>query len=96
MNSNGAWALIAGIGLKKAIAQFNKEQARSFEKYEQVEVYRMYAIKRCDTKYISAMLKEVRLVENERNGTLARFRESFEMRNTWVMHFSEDNYNRLY
>ena len=60
MNSNGAWALIAAVGPKKASAQFNKEQARSFEKYEQAEVYRKYAIKRRDTKYISAALKEVR------------------------------------
>ena len=60
MNSNGTWALIAAMGPKKASAQFNKEQARSFEKYEQAEVYRKYAIKRRDTKYISAALKEVR------------------------------------
>lgn len=60
MNSNGAWALIAAVGPKKASSQFNKEQARSFEKYEQAEVYRKYAIKRRDTKYISAALKEVR------------------------------------
>ena len=60
MNSNGAWALIVAMGPKKASAQFNKEQARSFEKYEQAEVYRKYAIKRRDTKYISAALKEVR------------------------------------
>ena len=50
MNSNGAWALIAAMGPKKASAKFNKEQARSFEKYEQAEVYRKYAIKRRDTK----------------------------------------------
>ena len=60
MNKNGAWALIVAMGAKKASAQFNKEQARSFEKYEQAEGYRKYAIKRRDTKYISAALKEVR------------------------------------
>ena len=60
MNKNGAWALIAAMGPKKASAQFNREQARSFEKYEQAETYRKYAIKRRDTKYISAALKEVR------------------------------------
>ena len=60
MNSNGAWALIAALGPKKASTQFNKEQARSFEKYEQAKVYRKYVIKRRDTKYISAALKEVR------------------------------------
>ncbi|MDU2219787.1 phage/plasmid primase, P4 family, partial [Finegoldia magna] len=51
---------IAAMGPKKASAQFNREQARSFEKYEQAETYRKYAIKRRDTKYISAALKEVR------------------------------------
>lgn len=60
MNKNGAWALIAAMGPKKASGQFNREQARSFEKYEQAESYRKYAIKRRDTKYISAALKEVR------------------------------------
>lgn len=60
MSKNGAWALIAAVGPKKASAQFNREQARSFEKYEQAESYRKYAIKRRDTKYISAALKEVR------------------------------------
>ena len=54
MSKNGAWALIAAVGPKKASAQFNREQARSFEKYEQAESYRKYAIKRRDTKYISA------------------------------------------
>lgn len=60
MNKNGAWALIATVGPKKASTQFNREQARSFQKYEQAENYRKYAIKRRDTKYISAALKEVR------------------------------------
>lgn len=60
MNKNGAWALIAAMGPKKASVQFNREQARSFEKYGQAETYRKYAIKRRDTKYISAALKEVR------------------------------------
>lgn len=60
MSKNGAWALIAAVGPKKASTQFNREQARSFEKYEQAESYRKYAIKRRDTKYISAALKEVR------------------------------------
>ena len=60
MSKNGAWALIAAVGPKKASAQFNREQARSFEKYERAESYRKYAIKRRDTKYISAALKEVR------------------------------------
>ncbi len=60
MSKNGAWVLIVAMGPKKASSQFNNEQARSFEKYELAEMYRKYAIKRRDTKYISAALKEVR------------------------------------
>ena len=39
---------------------FSEVQRRSFEKYERAEAYRKYAIKRRDTKYISAALKEAR------------------------------------
>lgn len=60
MSRNGAWALVAAMGPRKASSQFNKEQARSFEKYEQAENYRKYAIKRRDSRYITAALKEVR------------------------------------
>lgn len=37
---------------------FNSEQAHSFKKYENATAYRNFAIKRRDTKYISAALKE--------------------------------------
>ena len=60
MSENGAWAMLAAMGAKKAIAAFNTAQQRSFEKYERAETYRKYAIKRRDTKYISAALKEAR------------------------------------
>lgn len=60
MSKNGAFALVAALGPKKAKAEFNKEQSRSFEKYEQAEIYKKYAIKRRDTKYIFASLKELR------------------------------------
>jgi len=55
---NGAWELLASMGPKKATAAFNSEQARSFQKYENATTYRNYAIKRRDSKYISAALKE--------------------------------------
>ena len=48
------------MGAKKAMAAFSEVQRRSFEKYERAEAYRKYAIKRRDTKYISAALKEAR------------------------------------
>ena len=60
MSDNGAWAMLAAMGAKKAMAAFNEAQRRSFEKYERAETYRKYAIKRRDTKYISAALKEAR------------------------------------
>ncbi|WP_302772232.1 phage/plasmid primase, P4 family [Anaerotignum lactatifermentans] len=60
MSGNGAWAVLAAMGAKKAAAAFSEAQRRSFEKYERAETYRKYAIKRRDTKYISAALKEAR------------------------------------
>lgn len=60
MSENGAWAMLAAMGAKKAIAAFSEAQRCSFEKYERAETYRKYAIKRRDTKYISAALKEAR------------------------------------
>lgn len=60
MSENGAWAMLAAMGAKKAAAAFSEAQRRSFEKYERAENYRKYAIKRRDTKYISAALKEAR------------------------------------
>lgn len=60
MSDNGAWAMLAAMGAKKAMAAFSEAQRRSFEKYERAEIYRKYAIKRRDTKYISAALKEAR------------------------------------
>ena len=60
MSENGAWAMLAAMGAKKAAAAFSEAQRRSFEKYGRAENYRKYAIKRRDTKYISAALKEAR------------------------------------
>lgn len=60
MSKNGAWAMLAAMGPKKAMAAFNEVQRRSFDKYERAETYRKYAIRRRDTKYISAALKEAR------------------------------------
>ena len=66
MSDNGAWAMLAAMGAKKAMAAFSEAQRRSFEKYERAETYRKYAIKRRDTKYISAALKEARpMIQSE-------------------------------
>lgn len=58
MMKNGAWELLASMGQKKAAVAFSSEQARSFQKYENATAYRNYAIKRRDSKYITAALKE--------------------------------------
>ena len=60
MMKNGAWELLASMGPKKAAMAFSSEQARSFQKYENATTYRNYAIKRRDSKYITAALKEAR------------------------------------
>ena len=57
---NGAWEILASMGPKKAASVFSSEQARSFQKYENATTYRNYAIKRRDSKYITAALKEAR------------------------------------
>ena len=58
MMKNGPWELLASMGPKKAAMAFSSEQARSFQKYENATTYRNYAIKRRDSKYITAALKE--------------------------------------
>lgn len=58
MMKNGAWELLASMGPKKAAMAFSSEQSRSFQKYENATTYRNYAIKRRDSKYITAALKE--------------------------------------
>ena len=58
MMKNGAWELLASMGPKKASMAFSSEQARSFQKYQNATTYRNYAIKRRDSKYITAALKE--------------------------------------
>ena len=58
MMKNGAWELLASMGSKKAAMAFSSEQARSFQKHENATTYRNYAIKRRDSKYITAALKE--------------------------------------
>lgn len=60
MSKNGAWELLASMGAKKAAGAMNKTQARVFQKYENAVVYRNYAIKRRDSKYITSALKEAR------------------------------------
>lgn len=57
---NGGMEIIVSVGAKKALQMFNKEQAHTYEMYENALTYKKYAVKRRDTKYISATLKEAR------------------------------------
>ena len=59
MLKNGAWDILVSVGPKKAVDLFDEEQKRVFKEYEAVTTYRKYAIKRRDSKYIYASLKEV-------------------------------------
>lgn len=57
---NGGMEILVSAGPKKAVQMFNKEQAHTYEMYEDAVTYKKYAIKRRDTKCISATLKEAR------------------------------------
>lgn len=57
---NGGMEILVSVGPKKAVQMFNKQQAHAYEMYEDASVYKKYAIKRRDTKNISATLKEAR------------------------------------
>ena len=58
MEKNGALDILADKGPKKAIADFNDVQSHAYEKFEAADAYRKYAIKRRNSKYIAASLKE--------------------------------------
>ena len=58
--ANGGMEILASVGPKKAVQMFNKEQSHVFEQYQSALEYRKYAIKRRDSKYIAATLKEAR------------------------------------
>lgn len=60
MMGNGAWEVLVAVGPKKAPQSMNEKQLNSFKKYQEAVVYRNYAIKRRDSKYITSALKEVR------------------------------------
>lgn len=57
---NGGMEIIVYVGAKKALQMFNKEQTHTYEMYENALNYKKYAVKRRDTKCISATLKEAR------------------------------------
>jgi P4 family phage/plasmid primase-like protien len=48
------------MGSKKAAGTLNEQQSHAFDMYEAATAYRKYAIKRRDSRFIAASLKEVR------------------------------------
>lgn len=60
MVKNGAFAILASVGPKKALGMFNKAQAHSYELFEAAQAYKKYAVKRRDDKYLSSALKVAR------------------------------------
>lgn len=57
---NGGMEILVSVGPKKAVQMFNKQQAHAYEMYEDALAYKKYAIKRRDSKSITATLKEAR------------------------------------
>lgn len=60
MVKNGAFAILASVGPKKAVTMFNKVQAHSYELFEAAQAYKKYAVKRRDDKFLSSALKVAR------------------------------------
>jgi putative DNA primase/helicase len=60
MVKNGAFAILASVGPKKAIGMFSDAQKRSYDLFEAAQAYKKYAIKRRDDKYLSSALKVAR------------------------------------
>lgn len=60
MKKNGAMELIGEHGEKKAVPLFSDIQLATYRNYEQAQIYKKYAIKRRDSKYITNNLKEGR------------------------------------
>lgn len=57
---NGGMELLVSLGTKKALQAFNRQQKHAYDLLQEAETYKKYAIKRRDTKCISATLKEAR------------------------------------
>lgn len=68
MDATGAYAVIATYGKSKAPEHFTKEQLKAYLAHEGAVAYRQFVIKRRDSKYITATLKEARpMVEIEQS-----------------------------
>lgn len=62
MSENGAQELIDRNGKRKAVDMFNDAQADAYSAFAVAEAYRMFALKRRESKNVTATLKEARPV----------------------------------
>ena len=60
MNHTGASALLLGMSKQKALSLFTPEQKASYQMFERAQNYKSFVVKRRDSKYTSATLKEAR------------------------------------
>ena len=60
MDNTGASAIIAEVGKNKAVELFSEDQMKSYLANLSAVAYRTFVIKRRDSKYITAALKEAR------------------------------------
>ena len=60
MDATGTYAVIATYGKNRAPAHFTKEQLKAFLAHEGAVAYRQFVIKRRDSQYITATLREAR------------------------------------
>lgn len=60
MDENGATAIVETYGKKDCIGLFSEEQYYSFLAHEGAVAYKLFVLKRRDSKYLTATLKEAR------------------------------------
>ena len=72
MAENGAQHLLIGSSRKKAESMMNEGQAEAFHAFLETEAYRAYALKRRESKNITAALKEAQPVLEIEPGVLDR------------------------
>ena len=72
MAENGAQHLLIGSSRKKAESMMNEGQAEAFHAFLEAEAYRAYALKRRESKNITAALKEAQPVLEIEPGVLDR------------------------
>lgn len=72
MAENGAQHLLIGSSRKKAESMMNEGQAEAFHAFLEAEAYRTYALKRRESKNITAALKEAQPVLEIEPGVLDR------------------------